>query len=434
MSNPTLDSFLSELEKRAPQSRIDLGLTRVSAVYARLFDRDVWSDTRIITVGGTNGKGSTVAFCEAIGQAAGLRTAAYTSPHLVQFNERLRLDGQMAPSSEWLDALESVETAREDIALSWFEHVTLAAWVIAAKIKPELLILEVGLGGRLDAVNVISPDVAVITSIGLDHTDWLGPTRSHIGREKLGIARAQKPIIVGEQDWPGDLEEILTESQARSCRIGRDFWITDSEADPSNGWYLACADGAGFHLPAPQLLGSYQKANAACAVLAIMSAFPDISWTEDCLSLGLIKACVPGRFEQVQTRPVVILDVAHNPDGAQALAQTLRSQKPTGGSGSRTLAVFSSLVDKDVEGIALAMNQAVDHWFIGDLDGPRGQTATQIQKRLENCGVHKPIEALKSIPVALDRALDHATPQDRVVIFGSFHVIGEVRSRWIEEE
>jgi dihydrofolate synthase/folylpolyglutamate synthase len=434
LSNALLDEWLSRLEQRAPETRIDLGLERVSVVADRLFVGDDWENVSVITIGGTNGKGSTVAFCESIALEAGLTTVAYTSPHLLVFNERLRINGKMAEATTWLDALERVDVARADEALTWFEHVTLAALWIAKEHRPDLLLLEVGLGGRLDAVNVMEPDVAVITSIGLDHTDWLGPTRAHIGREKLGIARPGKPLIIGEPDWPEAAEEALVASGAEVSRLDQDFWVEPVIAASEGCWQLTLKEQSPITLPPLALMGRYQWTNAACAVLAIRATQvwdAKLGWA---VSPGLSRARIEGRFERVQERPVVLLDVAHNPSGASALAGVLADETASRSHTGRTLAVFSALVDKDIRGIGEVMAPSIDHWIVGNLEGSRGQTAGSVAQQLRDCGVTVPIDTVESIPDALDRALALSTPTDRVVVFGSFHVLTAVRSRWTRQE
>lgn len=218
-----LDAYLDALEQRASEAVIELGLDRVQVVFDRLFSPDAWATTQIVTIAGTNGKGSTVAFAEAMARSAGRSVAAYSSPHIIRFNERLRLNGEVCPDSDWLAAFEAVDAARAEVALTYFEHVTLAALVVIERVGPDLALLEVGLGGRLDAVNVIDPDVAVLTSIGLDHMNYLGPTRADIGREKLGIARADRPLIIAERDWPVALETGLSQHPAHVVRVGEAF-------------------------------------------------------------------------------------------------------------------------------------------------------------------------------------------------------------------
>ena len=301
MSKARLDEWLADLERRTPPHQIELGLDRVGRVYDALFSEDPWVNTRIITIGGTNGKGSTVAFCEAIARAHGLSTLAYTSPHISRFNERVRINGTDASDADWLHALNQVEAARADVHLTYFEQVTLAALVIANECAPDLLLLEVGLGGRLDAVNVVDADVSVITSIGLDHMDYLGPTRSHIGREKLGIARANRPLVLAETDWPADLEEALLTSRAELWRVGLngDWSIEDSaQPYPDKHWTLRFHSDPeeSMSLPRPKLVGPHQLKNAAAAIVAFRCAEGAMHIKAEAVAEGLMRVKLAGRF------------------------------------------------------------------------------------------------------------------------------------------
>lgn len=442
MSQTHLDDWLTDLEKRTPAHKIELGLERVGRVYAALFDPDPWPATRIITIGGTNGKGSTVAFCEAIAKAQGLSTIAYTSPHISRFNERVRINGMDASDATWLAALNEVEQARSGVHLSYFEHVTLAALVIAKAHPPDVLILEVGLGGRLDAVNVVDADVSVITSIGLDHMDYLGPTRTHIGREKLGIARPGRPLVLAESHWPDDLEEALVASQARLWRLGSQYdW---SIQDPANSpeaaelisWRLS-HHGEHKHsltLPRPALLGAHQLGNAGAAIMALQCLLGADQLSHVAIAQGLTEVKLAGRFQQVAASPAVFLDVAHNAQAATGLCSALAQASTNDPHSAETLAVFGALADKDIEAMADALKGVIDRWWVGDLSGPRGQTGQAVAERLINHGVTAPVEAVKSISEALDLALANATTNDRVVVFGSFHVLAEVQSRWPTRE
>lgn len=424
MTFSALSQYLAQLEARSPEAKIELGLTRVNRAYQRLFQDAPWSDTSIITIAGTNGKGSTVSFCEAIGRSMGLNTFAYTSPHIQRFTERARINGGESEGPVWLDAFTEVDRARDEIPLTYFEQVTLAALWMAAQQPCDLLILEVGLGGRLDAVNVVDADVAILTSIGMDHMEFLGPTRTHIGREKLGIARAGRPLVIGERDWIDALDRVIADSGAAAYRIGQAFDWTADEASPE--WTVRIEPWAqSWRLHRPQLMGEYQLNNAACAVVAMASLFGD-KLKEAELSQSLQSTQLAGRFETVSDAPTIILDVAHNAQAARALASALE-QNPAQG---RTLAVFSALVGKDVEAMVDALAGKIDHWFVGGLGGPRGQSGQSLANRLRNQGITVPIEAVESICEAADVALKNAKPEDRVIIFGSFQVLAELRSRW----
>lgn len=439
MTQTHLEDWLADLEQRTPAHKIELGLERVGRVYKSLLGADPWPNTRIITIGGTNGKGSTVAFCEAIAKAQGLSTMAYTSPHITRFNERVRIQGADAPDAIWLTALNEVEQARGDIHLSYFEHVTLAALAIAKAQPPDVLILEVGLGGRLDAVNVVDADVSVITSIGLDHMDYLGPTRTHIGREKLGIARPGRPLVLAENDWPDDLEDALMASQAKLWRVGSEYdWSIEASTEALNlgSWDLSLRREPkhSMCLPSPALLGAHQLGNAGAAIIALMCLLGPDQLSHGAIAQGLTEVKLAGRFQQVAASPAVFLDVAHNAQAAQGLCDALVDTSTDNPTGGQTFAVFGALADKDIEAMADALAGVIDRWWVGDLSGPRGQTGKAVADRLINHGVTAPVEAVKSISEALDLALANASTNDRVVVFGSFHVLAEVQSRWPTRE
>jgi dihydrofolate synthase/folylpolyglutamate synthase len=401
----TLQGMLDLIERRAPQSRIDLGLDRVRNVYDRLGLS--LADTRVISVAGTNGKGSTVAFLEAIAAQAGIGHVAYTSPHFVRFAERIRIDGREAPDAEIATALIEVERAREDEPLTWFEHVTLAALCVTSARQPQWLIAEVGMGGRLDAVNILDADVAVVTSIGLDHQQWLGRTRAAVAREKCGIARPGRAVVVGDKKPPAGMLDRLSAIGARSIVAGRDFdWRWRGER--------VRLDLGAFRLAAvqPGLAGRHQAGNAACAARAAIELAPGLS--HDVLKRGLESARIRGRFELVARDPDVVLDVAHNPAAARVLAAQL-ARLP-----GRKLAVFAALADKDVAGIVRSLCGTIDRWFVASLDASRAVPAKELCRRIAAAGAESEPEALESVSKALTAALAAARVGDTVVVFGSF--------------
>lgn len=408
-----LKDWLRRLEQRAPETRIELGLERVRAVLETLA-LDL-SAIPVITVGGTNGKGSVVAMLEAMCRAAGLRTLAYSSPHLLDFAERIRIDSSPASDAQITRALERVEQARGQIALTYFEHVTLAALCLAAWRPPDLLLLEVGLGGRLDAVNVVDADVAVISSIGLDHIDWLGPTRLSIGREKAGIARPGRPLIVGERRLPRGLESVLRDTGARLALAGRDFrWRR------ARGGGLRIDYGERvWRLPRPALGGPWQLANAACAVLALSLLTPSLPVTDQHMAAGLRQAFLPGRLQRAGCRPDVWLDVAHNGQSARALAQAL-GPVPRG---TQSTAVFGALADKDVRAIGRALDICFNRWLPASLDGQRATLASELAARLAEIPVTGAVETVESVESGLSQALEDSAPEDRIVVFGSFRTV-----------
>ncbi len=412
MSSTALAEWLDRLECRSPESRIDLGLERVAKVHQDL--GLTAPSCPVISVAGTNGKGSVVAMAEAIAQAAGLKTFAYTSPHLLDFGERMRIAGQPADAREIVSALDAVERGRGRTPLTYFEHITLAALVLANRIDPDLMLLEVGLGGRLDAVNVVDADVAVITSIGLDHTDWLGPTRDDIAREKAGIARKNRPVIVGERKRPPALEETLTQIGAHQILAGRELIWRSSDKQ------LRVRVGKrDFLLPRPSMAGRWQAANAACTVAAFSVLNDRIAVGEADMAAGLSRATLPGRFQRFPGLPELIVDVAHNAPAARELARAL------GPARGPSCAVFSALAGKDIRAMGRALDRCFSHWLIAGLEGERGLSAEMIDSELARIPVSGQRETVESVPRALELAFERAGGQGRIVVFGSFRTVAE---------
>lgn len=399
--------MLALLERRAPQARIELGLERVARVLASLAP-DL-QHTRIITVGGTNGKGSTVAFLEAIARGSGTTCLAYTSPHVVEFTERFRVDGRQMSESEVSEALRSVEQARGETELTWFEHVTLAAFELAGQRRPDWLVLEVGLGGRLDAVNVVDADVAAITSIGLDHQQWLGRTRAAIAREKCGIARPGRPIFVAERNPPAGMRETLAELGA-DARFARD----EFDWRWRGGALEVDVEGRCLIGLKPGLAGAQQGGNAAAALGCALVLEPHLN--DALLTEALGAARLSGRFQTVLDSPPVVVDVAHNPAAARALARQM------GRLPSPRHAVFAALDDKDVGGVVRALDRHVNHWYLAGLPGPRGLSSNALREGIGAALSDERCEALESVPRALDAAIAgvRASGQGSVVVFGSF--------------
>jgi len=401
----SLDGMLEHIERRAPQSGIELGLARVRGVLDRLAPH--LGQTRIVSIAGTNGKGSTVAFLEAIAARAGIATLAFTSPHLVAFGERFRFNGLPCGDGEIAGALRAVECARGKVGLTWFEHVALAALVLAAAKAPEWLILEVGMGGRLDAVNVVDADLAVITSIGLDHQRFLGRTRAAIAREKCGIARPGRPVIVAEKRPPAGMLDALAEMQADVRLARRDFdwrWRAGRVT-------LKLGDRV-LRGIVPGLAGRHQAGNAAAAAAAALALAPSLE--DRCIVDGLARARLAGRFERVARDPDVIVDVAHNPAAARVLAAQLKRVP------GDKLAVFAALEDKDIAGIVRPLAATFKRWYAATLNVPRGLPAGALIGRM---GAHRAdggVEALESVADALDAARAGCRAGQTIVVFGSF--------------
>jgi dihydrofolate synthase/folylpolyglutamate synthase len=408
----TLADWLDYQQQVHPKS-IDLGLERIGQVAARL--RIGRPATHVVTVGGTNGKGSTVAFIEAIARAAGWRVGAYTSPHLLAYNERVRIDGSDADDAALVAGFEAVEAARGDTPLTYFEYGTLCALSLFQRQKLDLAVLEVGLGGRLDAVNLVDADVAVITTVDLDHQDWLGGDREAIGFEKAGIARAWKPLVLGEDDPPSSVLGHAYAIGASALRANCDFFFEPLDA----GLWRWREVGRRFDLPYPQLAAPAQLRNAATAIAALRALRRPLP--RQAIAQGVAAADVPGRLQRFERDGIdVVVDVAHNPQAARELARWLRQTRGSG----HTLAVFAALADKDVQGVVAALADEVDAWFLAGLDGagPRGLEVAAFAQRLQGTAAaqgsrHGGVEA------ALAAARAAASAGDRILVFGSFHTV-----------
>ncbi|WP_266158930.1 bifunctional tetrahydrofolate synthase/dihydrofolate synthase [Dyella silvatica] len=398
---------------------IELGLDRVRAVWQRMGAPAL--ARRVITVGGTNGKGSTVALLEAMLQAADLRVGCYTSPHLLHYNERVRIDGRDADDAALIGSFERIEAARAEIPLTYFEFGTLAALDLFARAGLDVAVLEVGLGGRLDAVNIIDADVAVITTIDLDHMDWLGEGRDNIGREKAGIARAGRPVIVGELDPPQGLLDALGGYEACVERAGVDFQVERQ----ASGWHWRHRDGLSLSLPDPALAAPVQYANAAAAIAALHALDGSISAMAfaGAVSAGLLAVRVPARLQLLGGDPALIVDVGHNPQAARALAEWLDAQ-PRG----RVHAIYGALADKDVEAVVAALGARIDHWHLAGLerDTPRGLAAKVLGERLRQALPQAHVDLYPDVATALHAARAAARPGERVLAFGSFFVAAAV--------
>ena len=408
-----LAGWLAYLETLHPNA-IALGLDRVRTVLGRL---DAPIACPVVTITGTNGKGSTAAMLEAMLRAAGYRTGLYASPHLMRYNERVRLDGADAEDDALIAALDAVENARTAaspvVPLTYFEFGTLAALSIFSRRSPDVLVLEVGLGGRLDAVNVVDADVAIVTSVDLDHRDWLGDTRDSVGREKAGIFRAGRPAICGDADPPPSLVAEAERVGARLLVAGRDF----AALSEGTQWRYRGPGGERYGLPIPALRGRYQLDNAACAITALDALRQRLPVSANALREGLVSVTLAGRFQVLPGRPTRVLDVAHNPHAARALAGCLASM----GYHPETHAVLGMLADKDIDGVVAAMRGQVDRWTVATLPGPRGASAEALAAALVRAGVPAGrIRIAPDVRTAWRAARESAGEADRIVAFGSF--------------
>lgn len=417
----TLDGWLALLEARHTQP-IQLGLERVAAVLERMA---VTNTAVVLTVGGTNGKGSTCTMLEAILRAAGYRTGMYSSPHLLRYNERVRVDGAEASDAELVEAFEEVERARGEIALTYFEHGTLAAWAHFCRAQLDVVILEVGLGGRLDAVNVVEPDCAIVTGVAMDHQDYLGDTREAIGFEKAGIFRPGRPAIVGDPEPPGSLLDHALGIGAELWVSGRDFGVSGDRQQ----WTYWRSTNRGSQtrvrrsgLAYPALRGANQLLNAASVMTALECLRTRLPVSMQAVREGFMLADLPGRFQVLPGRPSVVLDVAHNVQAAGVLAENLFGM----GFFPETHAVFAMYADKDVEGVVALMRERIDHWHVAPLSGPRGLSAAALAERMRAGGVIAPIDCHDSVAEAYRAARKCVGENDRIAAFGSFMTVSGV--------
>ena len=409
-----LEDWLDWLFHQHPK-KIELGLERVGEVWGRLGPMRLHCP--VITVAGTNGKGSCVAILDAILRAAGYRTGSYTSPHLIRFNERIRVAGETASDRRICEAFEKIERIRKRTRLTYFEFTTLAALDIFADARPDVVILEVGLGGRLDAVNILDPDVALVSTVDMDHMAWLGDDRERIGREKAGIFRAHHPAVCGDKDPPRSLLERAGELSAPLFLWGRDFGYRSGEAGWD--WWGPGCEWTG--LPRPSLQGDFQLQNASAALMVLGCLQVVMPVSEAAVRRGLQSVSLAGRFQVIPGEVTCILDVAHNDQGVRALAATLDSYPIPG----RTQAVFGMMADKDAMRMAKTMASRVDAWYLAGLPVKRGMPVGDLAEALQNAGVINPLSCHDTVGAALRKAQALSSPGDRILVFGSFITVAE---------
>jgi dihydrofolate synthase / folylpolyglutamate synthase len=420
----SLSQWLNYLENGVTDGKIEMGLARIEAVRKQM---KLLPNCPVIVVAGTNGKGSVCAYLTQIYQEAGYQVGTLTSPHLLRFNERIAVNGQSVSDAEIISAFACIEAARGETALTYFEFNTLAAVHIFNEQAVDVMILEVGLGGRLDAVNIFDADVSVITSVDLDHQAFLGDTIEQIAFEKAGVMRAGKPIILGQQHIPSRLEIYAQEICADLLILGRDFayhqqevphWAYSFHSQYSKHFI---ADQQKYILPLPALQGSFQLNNAACALTVLTCLQESLPVEIAAIRRGLLRVRHLGRFQLVPGKPVTILDVGHNPHAARALSDSLKAL-PTA---EKRLAVFSMLSDKDIDAVLEILHDQFDQWFIAPLATPRGLNMTQLQASFAKSDVCQ-VYGYANILLAYQAALTQAEENDRIVIFGSFYTVAEI--------
>lgn len=410
----TLKAWLSWQEKSHPLT-IDLGLERVAKVYNALNPAGLKLLT--ITVAGTNGKGSCVAYLEAIYRAQGYRVGAYTSPHILKYNERIKIDGRPVGDDIICQAFERIEKVRDNISLSYFEFGTLAALDIFSRADLDIQLLEVGLGGRLDAVNIVEPDVAIISSIGIDHVAWLGETREAIGYEKAGIFRKSVPAVIGDPLPPNSLVQVAGDKEASFYAIGKDFGYTKQQ----NDWLWFSGEKRLSHLPEPALKGEHQYRNASAVIMAITQLADRLPVNEQSIRLGLENVQLPGRFQLLEGDIPVLLDVGHNPEAVRTLVEYLNQNFPN----RRIHAIFSMMRDKDIAEVLRIMNPVVYDWFFAPLTNVRAATEALMREIFSQHAMDNVSFGYAGFADAFTSAKKQAGKGDLLLVFGSFFLVSD---------
>ncbi|MCB1759874.1 MAG: bifunctional tetrahydrofolate synthase/dihydrofolate synthase [Gammaproteobacteria bacterium] len=399
-------------------TEIELGLARIAPVWRRLHPTSQLPFP-VITVAGTNGKGSTVAMLESMLSAGGYRVGCFTSPHLLRYNERIKLDGVEATDETLCAAFERVDQAREETTLTYFEFSALAALAIFVEARPDAVVLEVGLGGRLDATNIVDPDLALITTIAIDHTAWLGDTLEQIAAEKAGIMRASRPTVYAGAELPRAIETRAHRLGSPLYCAGRDYRFEND----ATGWHWRSGDLLHEALPLPAMQGRYQLRNAAGVIMALELLRSRLPLSRAAIERGLQSVRLRGRFQLLRQRPLTVLDVAHNAQAAQQLAATLRDHSR----GGLTRAVFGIMHDKEVDAVIAPLLPEVDQWHLVDLKVARAMPPEHMRGRLLAAGVEEGRIVLHDdIGEAWSAASSAAEPDDRLVAFGSFWLVGDL--------
>ncbi len=415
----SLKDWLSWQEQSHPLA-IDLGLERAAQVFKSLGHKALNPEgdkPLTITVAGTNGKGSCIAYLETIYRMQGYRVGAYTSPHILQYNERIKIDGNPVDDDTICKAFERIEKVRHNTSLSYFEFGTLAALDIFSQARLDVQLLEVGLGGRLDAVNIVDPDAAIISSIGIDHVSWLGETREAIGFEKAGIFRAAVPAIVGDPNPPASLQLVAVDKQAHFYAIGQDFGYAKQEHE----WSWVCGDKRLIGLPSPALQGEHQYRNASAVILATQLLADKLAVSEESIRAGLQNVRLPGRFQLIDGVVPVLMDVGHNPEAVQTLVEYLQQNFPNG----RIHAIFSMMKDKDIAEVIRIMKPFVFQWFFAPLTNIRAAAESLMQEMFAQQGVTNVSYGYTGFTDAFKAAKQQAMPGDLVLVFGSFFLVSD---------
>ena len=415
----SLTDWLSWQEQFHPRP-IDLGLERVAEVFCRLDPKPQKVPT--ITVAGTNGKGSCVAYLESIYRAQGYKVGAYTSPHIVRYNERIRINGQPVPDDVICAAFTRIDAVRGKISLSYFEFATLAALDIFSREQVDIRILEVGLGGRLDAVNIVDPDAAIVTTIAIDHVDWLGHTEEAIGREKAGIFRKSIPAIIGDTEAPASLLQTAEDIHAKAMQIGQAF-VYKKQAD---NWDWTADQLKLSALPSPALKGEHQYRNASAVLMAVMCLQVQLPVAERAIHQGLQQANLQGRFQLIPGDNPILLDVGHNPQAAQTLVDYLQTYFPA----VKIHAVFAMMKDKDIPGVLEKMHTCVAQWYLAPLQNPRAAPDELLNNYFQQLDIKNVNSGYANFAAAFQDARSKALPGEMILIFGSFFLVSEYLSQF----
>jgi len=414
MGFATLAEWLAFQETIHPQT-IDLGLGRIREVLTRLNLPPVSAFT--ISVAGTNGKGSCVAMLDSILRTAGYRVGTYTSPHILRYNERIGIDGVPASDDRLLEAFERIEAARGDVSLSFFEFGTLAALILFSEEDLDFHLLEVGLGGRLDAVNVVDADIALIASIDIDHQEWLGDNRESIGFEKAGIIRSGKPVVLGDPEAPKSILDVASEKVAPCYRSGHEF----SFRMEGPTWFWTSGDQTLGPLPFPAIPGDHQFLNGSAVIQCLALLPPTLRVSEEVISEGLRRVRLAGRFQFFPGVPPVLLDVAHNPQSVGILARHLAKNYPN----KKIHAVFSVMRDKDILAIVRLIQDQIHAWYLAPLSMTRAASPVELAEILHNAGVDRVETGFADVGEALASAQGALGPDDMVLVFGSFFLVSD---------